>query len=282
MNNSLIPTPTVDRNGRSTTVYRRAARTASNAAIPAPTVPNRKKAPEKPSTPLPVPEPIGSATNEDLKRHAQRLRSMEALSLRKNPNADDTALIYSILDRGILEPEQVCVISDHMGLMSHGERFRDYDYNMFLLAERFVRNGGSKDVFNYTDMSSFSVAIGGIYKRRREADIKCERITTEEELESTAALLRMYMEVRQGNVEIFERSCTSKDYQTATGRRLNGGYFRNQGFAELVRERYEEYPLMERYVRERGVPKNKNELDALKAYLDNGDEHVASIAEGWL
>lgn len=283
MNNKLTPAAIVDKNGRSTTVYRKADRTVTHSVIPAPTVKAPaiaagKKTTQKHSTPLPVPPPIDPAK---LRERVGQLRGIQALSIRKNPNPDEVALINSILDRGHIDPRAVGLVSDYMGLMSMGERFRDFDYNTFQLTERYAQNGGSIEVFNYNDAHQFVDAIKGIYQRRRAQDITIERITTEDELDANVAVLRMMMFLRE-TIGQPGSAITTKEYHTASGRRLSGTYLRNQGFAELIRENYESYPAIEQYVSDRGTPKNKSEVNALKAYLNNRHEHTTAIADGWL
>lgn len=283
MNNKLTPAVIVDKNGRTTTVHRKADRTVTHSAIPAPTVKAPtisagKKTPQKHSTPLPVPPPIDPKT---LRERVGHLRGIQALSVRKNPNPDEVALINSILDRGHVSPNAIGMVSDYMGMMSTGERIRDFDYNTFLLTERYASSSGAIEVINYTDAHHFVDAIKGLYQRRSEQDITVERITTEEELDANVAVLRMMMLIRE-NSDQLGRATTTKEYRTANGKRLNGTCLRNQGFAELIRENHEFYPAIEQYVMDRGVPKNKHEVNALKTYLNNSHEHTTAIAEGWL
>ena len=279
MNNSLIPTPIVDKNGRATTVHRKMARTAASSSIPAPTVKAAKKAPEKPSTPLQPPAPIDPAR---LREYQRSFRGIQALSLRKNINVDEAALIKDILDNDRVEPRLIGLISDYMGILSVGERFADYDYNAFLLLDRYVQSGGDTSVCSYNEAHVFNGAIEGLYQRRRGQEVKVEKFSTEEELDANVAVLRMMVLMRETGDDRAGGAIISKEYYTADGKRLNGAYLRNQGFADFIRANYQSYHDIERYVRDRGVPKNKREVEALKAYVDNGEEHTTAMAEGWL
>lgn len=279
MNKNLIPAAIVDKNGRSTTVYRKPDRSANHSSIPSPTVKAAKATQQTHHTPLPVPPPIDPSR---LTERLSHLHGIQALSRRKNPSPEELALINSILDRGHIAPEQLGTVSDYMGMMSTGERIKDFDYNTFLLAERYAQNSGSTEIFNYNDMHVFKDAVAGLYQRRRPADITVERITTEEELDANVAVLRIVILMSSIGDENLSRNATTKEYRTATGKRIFGTFLRNQGLAELIRERHESYPDIERYIRDRGAPKNKREVDALKDYLDNSHEHTTAIAEGWL
>jgi hypothetical protein len=73
-----------------------------------------------------------------------------------------------------------------------------------------------------------------------------------------------------------------KEHRTIQGHRLNGRAFKNHAFTALIRERYMDYPRIERFVSDRGVPSNKASVDALRDYLDSGDDNHDAVVEGWL
>lgn len=247
--------------------------------IPAPVVTATEKSPQKTGTPLPVPPPIDPSRLEEYQRW---FRGIQALSARKRLNPDEAALVKRILAQDHVHPDTLGKISDYMGLLTAGERIEDFDYNTFLLTERYCQNGVPLEHLSYNDTQHFIEAIQGLYQRRHEADIKVERITTEEELDANVAVLRMVMLLKDMGDDTYRKATVNKEYHTATGKRLNGTCLRNKAFAELLRENHGSYPEIERYVRDRGAPKNKQEVKALKAYLNNGNEHTTAMAEGWL
>jgi hypothetical protein len=279
MNPHLIPTVIVDKNGKKTTVHRTANRPASNVTIPAPTVTAAKSTPQKNSTPLPVPTPIDPKRLNDIQ---SGFRGIQALSVRKNINPDEAALIKGILERGHVYRKTLGTISGFMGLFSAGESIKDYDYNTFLLAERYFQKEGSSDGFTYHDAELFSEAVQGLYYRRIEESINVERFTTEEELDTNVAVLRIVMLLSSMGGPTRKKAIAYKEYRTIKGKRLRGNFLRNQAFSDLIRENPDSHYEIEKYIRERGAPKNKQEAIALKTYLDNGNENTTAISDGWL
>lgn len=279
MNNNLTPTVILDKNGRKTTVHRKANRTAPAATIPAPTVTTAKPVQQKSSTQLPIPKPVAP---ERLSNFQKEFRGIQALSLRKTINLDEAALIRDILDRGHVQPKAIGHLSDYMGLMSAGERFKDFDYNTFQLAERYFQTVNPPGDFIHSDAGSFIEAVQGTYYRRREEDIKIERFTTEEELDSNLAVIRMMMLMKSIGGPTQKKAIYYDEYRTADDRRMKSYFLRNQAFSDLLRENPASYDEIEKYVRERGVPQNKHQVTTLKQYLANGDERTTAIADGWL
>jgi hypothetical protein len=277
--NPLIATPTVDKNGKNTTVYRKTASSAPVRGLPVPTLKGSKQGAQTPSTPLPVPVPIADAK---LDAYRKSLHSSGTVSVGKQLRPNEAALIRDIIDRGYVSDLALLTTTGYMGFFSAGERIRHYDYNMLLLLERVYREEG-KDAFGERP-TKFADAVEGLGMRRRESDhITIPPITTEEELDSLAAVVRMMMFVG-GREEsgVSQQISERKEHRTIQGDRLNGRAFKNHAFTALIRERYMDYPRIERFVYDRGVPSNKASVDALRDYLDSGDDNHDAVVEGWL
>lgn len=278
MNPNLTPTVIVDKNGRTTTVHRRGPRPTASTGMPAPKLAVKKLDVQAVSTPLPVPKPVAP---EQLSNLQKELRGLNALSLRKTVNVDEAALLRDILDRGHMKAKTIGNLSDYMGLRSTGERFREFDYNTFQLAERYFQTVSANGEFTHTEAGTFIEAVQGIYYRRRAEDIKIDRFTTEEELDSNLAVIRMIMLLKRDNATM-QKAFRFGGYRTADDRRMDSLFLRNQAFSDLIRETPADYEEIEKYVRERGVPQNKQQVNTLKKYLAHGDERTTAIADGWL
>lgn len=277
--NPLIATPTVDKNGKSTTVYRKTASSAPAKGLPVPTLKGSKLGAQKPSTPLPVPEPIA---DERLNAYQRSLKDNGIVSEGKDLLSNEAALIRDIIARGNVSDNAILTVTGYMGFFSAGERIRHYDYNALLLLERVCRDEGPDAISEYPH--SFADAIEGLGIRRRESDhITVPPITTEEELDSLAAVVKLMVFVasREEN-SVSQQISDVKKYHTVDGDRLDGRSFKNHVFTALVRERYEDYPRILRFVSDRGVPSNKASVDALRDYLDSGEDNHDAVAEGWL
>jgi hypothetical protein len=277
--NPLIATPTVDKNGKNTTVYRKTTSSAPVKGLPVPTLKGSKQGAQTPSTPLPVPVPIADAK---LDAYRKSLHSSGTVSVGKQLRPNEAALIRDIIDRGYVSDLALLTTTGYMGFFSAGERIRHYDYNMLLLLERVYREEG-KDAFGERP-TQFADAVEGLGMRRRESDhITVPPITTEEELDSLTAVVRMMMFVG-GREEsgVSQQISERKEHRTIQGHRLNGRAFKNHAFTALIRERYMDYPRIERFVSDRGVPSNKASVDALRDYLDSGDDNHDAVVEGWL
>lgn len=277
--NPLIATPTVDKNGKNTTVYRKAASSASGKTMTVPKVMEPKTASRKTGTLLPVPDPIA---NSKLGAYNKSLKDSGTTSLSKNFNAQEAGLVHDIIARGHVSENALLAVTGYMGLRSAGERIPHYDYNMLMLLERFCRDEGSEAITERPH--SFADAVEGLGMRRRESDhITVPPITTEEELDSFNAVVKMMVFVAQHEenavgLQISER----KEYRTVDGDRLNGRTFRNHSFTALLREQYDEYSTIQKFVADRGVPLNKAGVDALRDYLASSDEQHNAVSEGWL
>lgn len=246
--------------------------------MPAPKLAVKKLDVQAVSTPLPVPKPVAP---EQLSNLQKELRGLNALSLRKTVNVDEAALLRDILDRGHMKAKTIGNLSDYMGLRSTGERFREFDYNTFQLAERYFQTVSANGEFTHTEAGTFIEAVQGIYYRRRAEDIKIDRFTTEEELDSNLAVIRMIMLLKRDNATM-QKAFRFGGYRTADDRRMDSLFLRNQAFSDLIRETPADYEEIEKYVRERGVPQNKQQVNTLKKYLAHGDERTTAIADGWL
>lgn len=275
----LAATPTVDKNGKNTTVYRKMASSAPARDLPVPMLNGSKRGAQKPSTPLPVPVPVAS---EKLEHFQKSLKNSGVISLSKNLRADEAALTRDIINRGHVSDDALIAITGYMGNFSAGERIRHYDYNSLLILERVCRDEGSEFVMERPH--AFADAVEGLGIRRRESDhVTVPPITTEEELDSLAAIVKLMVFVsnREESSPVQQVS-ERKEYHTAEGDRLNGKAFKNHGFTALIRDRYEDYPRIARFVNDRGVPSNKASVDALCDYLDSGDDNHDAVVEGWL
>lgn len=275
---NLVATPTVDKNGKSTTVYRKTGSSASDKTLPGPKLVGAKRGAQKPSTPLPKPEPINES---DFGRYRQALK--DNLSLRKRPNREEAALIRRIVESADVEQEALRNVTSYMGIMSIGERVNHYDYNALLILERVCRDEGSEIVIRSTSL--FMDAIEGLARRRREADSHTvPPIETEEELAAHAAVVKMLTVA--GRQELDSRSgeqfsFKTGQFYTSDHTRHSGSSFKSHTFTALLRERPEEYKKIEGYVMQRGVPKTKSDVELLREYLD--PEHTQqALAEGWL
>jgi len=277
----LIATPTVDRNGKSTTVYRKVASSAPVKGLPVPTLGGSKQGAQKPSTPLPVPEPI---TFDDTKFNAYRksLKVNDIVALGKELTRNEAALVRDILSRGHVSELSMLRATGYMGILSAGERIKHYDYNLLLILERICRDEGANIIGD--SPHNFADAVEGLGIRRRESDhITIPPIATEEELDSLAAVVKMMMFVSsREESSISQQISERKKYRTVDGDRLNGRAFKNHSFTALLRERYEEYPRILGFVADRGVPSNKAGVEALRDYLDSGEDHHTAMAVGWL
>jgi len=275
----LIATPTVDKNGRNTIVYRRVASSAPTNALPSPTLKSSKTDAQKPSTPLPIPAPIEES---ELRPYCQKLRGNMQLSTSKHPRADEAALIRDIIANGHVPDEALMTVTRYMGILSAGERIRHYDYNMLLILERVCRDKSGEFALEWDSGHEFASAVEGLGVRRRAADnITIPPITTEEELDSISAVVKMVLLVRKLEGDSEARQIADRtEYHTAEGDRLNGIFLKNHGFAALLREHYEDYENIEKFVLERGVPANKAGVEALRDYLS--EEQHQAVADGWL
>lgn len=272
---NLIATPTVDKNGKTTTVYRKTAPSAAAKALPVPKLAGTKRGAQKPATPLPVPPRLSDKDYQYIRNNHR-----DWFSMRYHPiTRDEADLLNRIRQEGTIPDDLILSLSRYMGINSIGERIGHYDRNVFLLAERVCRDEGADFVSQYPSL--FMDAVEGLARRRREADSeKVPPIATEEELESHAAVVKML--VVAGSIEPLENpSFKREEFHTANGTRHNGSYFKNHSFTALLRERPEDYPRIEAYVRTRGVPRKKADVELLREYLDS--EHaVQPLAEGWL
>ena len=275
---SLIATPTVDKNGKSTTVYRRTASSGASKTLPGPKLAGSKRGAQKRSTPLPQPDPI---SEQEFERYRKALK--ENLSLRKRPDRMEAALIRRILEGADVSQDALRYATSYMGDFSVGERVSHYDYNALLIIERVCRDEGSEMIINATSL--FMDAIEGLARRRREADSQTvPLIETEEELAAHAAVVKMLVAVGRKELDsghYGDLSLKVGQFYTADRTRHSGASFKNHAFTALLRERPEDYKKIEGYVMQRGAPKTKSDVDLLREYLD--PEHAQqALAEGWL
>jgi hypothetical protein len=270
----LVPTPTVDKNGKSTTVYRKTPSSAAVKPLPVPKLAGAKRGAQKPSTPLPTPRKL----TEEEYLHL-RNSSNYWLSVRFRPNREEAALLRRIRESGHMSDDALISVSGHMGIQSIGERVPHFNYNAFLLAERVCREEGPDFL---TEMPSiFMDSIEGLARRRWEADNQTvPLIETEEELEGHAAVVMLLM-VAADTEELENPSFKREEFKTADGTRHTGIYFKSHAFTALLRERPEDYRRIESYVRARSVPRTKADVELLREYLDS-ENAVQPLVEGWL
>lgn len=276
-NGTTSPAVIVDKNGRTTTVHRKveARQSSTPDRFPKPQI-MASGVPEGSRTPLDLPEPISDP--EKLKSYRWFL-THDLISSRKTVNAEEAALIRKIISDGHTSPEVLSQVTGYMGMFSAGERVPHYDYNMLLIMDYICREEGSG--FIPADRTHvFTNAVEGLGIRRRAEDTHTiPPLTTVEALESHAAVVRMLLLADAKGMD--QGVVIEKEHRTVEGHRFHGVSFRNHGFRALLNERPKDYREIERYVLDRGIPKNKAGVEALRSYLDD-EETQSAIADGWL
>lgn len=269
-NNHLTATPIVNKLGVATTVHRRAAPATTSKRMPPPRV---TAAHTKPATPLTPPEPLSDAI---AKSYSEYLRQ-SVMSTRKRLNREETELLHRIIKEKSLTEEALAMLTGHMGMFSPGERIKHYDYDSLLLAERLGKEIGSTPLKDHSHV--FAAAVQGLCYARKASDRKrLEKITTQEELDGHVAVLRYVME---NCLNEYGNAKEPKEFDLASGKTISAFVIESHGLAAVLREQPHRYDKIAAYVEDRGAPRNKAAVAALREYLEN-DEDNAALSDGWL
>lgn len=274
--NNLVPTQITDRNGKLTTVHKKAqTASSSKSRIPAP---SPVAAPQSVTgTPLSFPEPLNHQEQQgwidkflDDNPRMSRSRRRDALTMLSGQEA---ALIKEIISRGSMDNQSISHIIEKF------EHTRHSCVNRLLMAEKFKDEANSKEHFGprmrYFD--AVCSATDGLMRNMPDG-AKSKMFTTEEELASAGAVVEFLMDEELRGTHGLYRYIDSENGQSS----VNALYIKNKHLDRLIRERPEDIRAIISYVRERGMhASNKGPVEALRKYLDETAE-ASAVGGGWL
>lgn len=277
----LTAVSTTDKNGRPTTVYRNLqgrAPSAASAAIPAPGP--RASGARRTRTPLP---PVQHRSAEEISEFMRGTRS---------PGDD----LYTLEDRvGWLwqTDDGLAAVSFAMDLIGNGTLDREVaailisggapdepsalKLESLRIAERALALGGTPG--RAPNMLAFDLrdAVKGVFAGAK--DPAGYRVTTEEELESAAAVVRYVLHSGYHHV----RTVSDRDTTLSPSTEMPWRRIRNRDVERLIRRRPQDVERIISYVEERGDNlERKQDVQTLIEWLDAGDEGSEALDDGWL
>jgi hypothetical protein len=274
--NNLTPTPVVDRNGKTTTVYRRAERLKPAAsALPAPS------AAPQPSggttTPLTLPKALTAKEKRELGNLLNSIdvtRFVPASHFLLGLSAKPLALLKRIADEF---PDHMPLLKKILGNAISNECLPEEMVNVLLVSERLLRDNRGH-LLESAAYGVIDTVVGMCHSENRLPDDQV--IRTEEELAGKAALTDFILTHGRKH----DLDSMTKTLYLRRGAFIHAEYMalRNRHLEQLILDRPEDIEVISRYVAERGMHHaNKKPVEALRAYLDD-ESLVVPVSGGWL
>lgn len=275
-NSQLIPTPIVDKNGKRTTVRKRAAApSATGNKLPAPTLASTSKSPA--GTPLSFPEPL-TETQKQAFIATTPLLSASYLNmnwdhmLNTRISNEDLALIKDFLDNDRLPVEAVKATLANVSV----EPRMMVTSNALLTIETIRLRGSLPEdpVAQRATVIGMMPSIRGLH--RNQLSGASRKLTTKEQVEGAAAVV-MFISSLDNDIDAKECHVVKNN-----GSMVSQNSIRNVHLDALIREQPDRLDDILDYIAERGMnKKTKGPVEDLRKFLKDSDG-ARAISEGWL
>lgn len=275
MNTNLIRVPITDKNGKQTTVLKKAGTSPSSATrIPGPASTGVGKSP---CTPLTKPKTL---TYEESALCWTRLspesRPVYAGAAQRMPEfleRDTQAILKSIIDKGNVPEQTIYSVLDSMNIDDTYSRNRALEHNMLLVAEQMFAGGHLTEIDLNTGYTLKNCLLGLDFVAPPAQRGPTQKIATVEELEGIAALSYALLKVNTTNISRVSR----KAYD---GTNVVTYMLHNNHLAALIQKRPKDVERIIFYINERGA-RGKRDVVELDRFLDSDEGHSV-VGEGWL
>jgi hypothetical protein len=270
MTNKLIPTPIVDKNGKQTTVHKKASSAAASSSTLARVAPAPPAAEKVIGTPLPVVHPLSAGEVEEF------IASYSNGRIRRGGKLVDTAAVFKSLSgitQGLLwRVRQAGAIADQDIEMSldqlqsrvwhrwsatrNPEKVAEENFRAYLLvAERLHRTYPElMKSIGYGTATDLSKVVEYRDHKQGRTLLSAKEMTTEEEVTPIAAVAAYALVCMYRNSDFYDTDhLVMREYQDEEGRYIEGLMIANKALDTYVRENPEMAVRLAEFVVDRGL-----------------------------
>lgn len=275
MSDNLIPTAVVDKNGKQTTVRKRAAApSAASKKLPAPALVTTPTS--RPTTPLVLPETM-TVKERDAYIAGSPLRdaSMKEYGwdqmLKYQLDDETITLLKHMTESGRLSEEDARAILGNTSVSSESTS----TYNAFLVIEEARKQNmlPSSTTYARAVIGTMTRSVIGLGRNDSSSNTK---FTTQEQVTESAAVVSFIHRMEKNPDTMFQHVTEHRSSVSETA-------ITNKHLDTLIREHPDRVDEIVDYVTERGLhKKNSGPVDDLRAYLNDSAHGAKAIAEGWL
>jgi hypothetical protein len=275
-NSQLIPTQIVDKNGKRTTVRKRAAApSATGKKLPAPALASTSKSAS--GTPLSFPKPLTETQKKAFLDGSPLLGTSYSNMnwdhmLHTRISNEDLAIIKDFLDKDRLPVDTVKAILANVSV----EPRMTVTSNALLAMEAVRLRGGLPEdpSAQRATVISMMASVRGLH--RNQVSGASSKLTTTEQVNGAAAVVLF--------INSFENDWTAKEQHVVknNGTMVSQNSIRNVHLDALIREQPDRLDDILGYIAERGMHKrSKGPVEDLRQFLKDSNG-ARAIAEGWL